>query len=56
MIIRMRPAPELVFAGKEPEGWTGKVIPEEETGLGYGIQDFFRLRTFRAAFQCVELS
>ena len=49
MILRMRPAPGLVFAGKEPQGWTGEVIPEEETGLGYGIQDFLRLRKLARA-------
>jgi hypothetical protein len=44
MIIRLRPAPSLVFAGREPDGYEGEVIPEEDFGLGYGINDFLRLR------------
>lgn len=44
MILRMRPAPSLVFEGSEPEGWTGDVIKRDQFGLGLGLDDFFRLR------------
>ena len=44
LIIRLRPADELVFAGHEPDGWAGPVIPESDFGLGLGLDDFFRLR------------
>jgi len=44
MIIRLRPSDDLVFAGHEPEGWDGEVIPESDFGLGLGLDDFFRLR------------
>ena len=38
----------MIFAGHEPEGWVGgQSIPEDEFGLGYGIEDFFRLRESR---------
>lgn len=50
MIVRMRPAPDLVFEGSEPEGWTGDVIKRDQWGLGLGLDDFFRLREFRASF------
>ncbi|GFZ50715.1 hypothetical protein JCM24511_08473 [Saitozyma sp. JCM 24511] len=43
LILRMKPAPGIVFAGHEPEGWTGEVIPHDEWGLGLGLEDFFRL-------------
>ena len=43
LIIRLRPSPNLVFEGHEPEGWTGPVIPQDQFGLGYGIEDFFQL-------------
>lgn len=42
----MKPAPGIVFAGHEPEGWTGEVIPHDEWGLGLGLEDFFRLCEF----------
>lgn len=44
LIIRMKPSPELAFQGRVPEGWTGEVIPEEDFGIGYTIEDFFALR------------
>lgn len=43
MIVRMRPSPELVFEGSEPEGWTGEVVKRDQWGLGLGLDDFFRL-------------
>ncbi|KAK1926197.1 hypothetical protein DB88DRAFT_481029 [Papiliotrema laurentii] len=43
LIIRMKPSPELAFQGRVPEGWTGEVIPEEDFGIGYTIEDFFAL-------------
>lgn len=46
MILRMRPAPDLVFEGHEPAGWTGDVIKRDQWGLGLGLSDFFRLREF----------
>ena len=50
MILRLRPAPTLVFAGREPEGYEGEVISEEDFGLGYGINDFLQLRTLSLIF------
>lgn len=44
MILRMRPSPDLVFEGHEPNGWTGGVVKREDWGLGLGLDDFFRLR------------
>ncbi|CAD6586295.1 MAG: hypothetical protein TREMPRED_004383 [Tremellales sp. Tagirdzhanova-0007] len=43
LIIRFRPADDLVFVGHEPEGWRGPVIPHSDFGLGLGLDDFFRL-------------
>ncbi|KAK8845418.1 hypothetical protein IAR55_006131 [Kwoniella newhampshirensis] len=43
LIIRLRPAEELVFEGNEPDGYRGAVIPSSEFGLGYTLDDFFRL-------------
>ncbi|OCF41715.1 hypothetical protein I317_04419 [Kwoniella heveanensis CBS 569] len=43
LIIRLRPAPELVFEGHEPDGYTGQVIKEADWGQGYTLDDFFRL-------------
>lgn len=48
MIVRMRPAPDLVFEGSEPEGWTGEVVKRDQWGLGLGLDDFFRLRESQA--------
>lgn len=44
MIVRMRPSPDLVFEGSEPEGWNGEVVKQDQWGLGLGLDDFFRLR------------
>lgn len=44
MILRMHPAPELVFEGHEPAGYKGEVVKKEDWGLGLGLDDFFRLR------------
>ncbi|WVQ80395.1 hypothetical protein IAT38_002500 [Cryptococcus sp. DSM 104549] len=43
LILRLRPAEDLVFEGHEPEGYEGEVIPENEFGLGYQLDDFLRL-------------
>ncbi|WWD05899.1 hypothetical protein V865_003983 [Kwoniella europaea PYCC6329] len=45
LIIRLKPAPELVFEGHEPEGYIGggELIKESDFGLGYTLDDFFRL-------------
>ncbi|WVF66452.1 hypothetical protein IAT40_001192 [Kwoniella sp. CBS 6097] len=43
LIIRLRPASELVFEGHEPEGYTGEVVKEADWGQGYTLDDFFRL-------------
>nr|XP_019014439.1 uncharacterized protein I206_00521 [Kwoniella pini CBS 10737]OCF53220.1 hypothetical protein I206_00521 [Kwoniella pini CBS 10737] len=43
LIIRLKPAPELVFEGHEQEGYTGEVIKQSDFGLGYTLDDFFRL-------------
>ncbi|WWC85746.1 uncharacterized protein L201_000612 [Kwoniella dendrophila CBS 6074] len=43
LIIRLKPAPELVFEGHEPEGYSGDLIKESDFGLGYTLDDFFRL-------------
>jgi hypothetical protein len=51
MILRMHPSPELVFEGREPEGYTGEVVKKEDWGLGLGLDDFFRLR--KSAFLSV---
>ena len=52
LIIRMRPSSDVVFAGHEPVGWEGEVVPDSQFGLGYGIEDFFRLR----GYLCVSLT
>lgn len=44
LIVRLRPAPELVFEGREPEGYHGPIVPEAEFGLSHTLEDFFRLR------------
>ncbi|WRT63637.1 uncharacterized protein IL334_000560 [Kwoniella shivajii] len=43
LIIRLRPAPELVFEGNEPEGYIGRVISKSDFGVGYTLDDFFKL-------------
>nr|XP_019048651.1 hypothetical protein I302_02424 [Kwoniella bestiolae CBS 10118]OCF27581.1 hypothetical protein I302_02424 [Kwoniella bestiolae CBS 10118] len=45
LIIRLKPAPELVFEGHEPEGYVGgrELIRQSDFGLGYTLDDFFRL-------------
>lgn len=43
LIMRMKPAPELVFEGAVPEGYAGPVIPQEEFGVGLQFDDFLRL-------------
>ncbi|OCF71245.1 hypothetical protein I204_08198 [Kwoniella mangroviensis CBS 8886] len=45
LIIRLKPAPELIFEGHEPEGYIGggALIKESDFGLGYTLDDFFRL-------------
>lgn len=39
----MKPAPGLVFEGHEPSGYTGDIIQSDDFGVGYTIDDFFRL-------------
>lgn len=46
LIIRMRPPPEIAFEGRVPEGFKGEVVPEDQFGIGYGIEDFFRVRGY----------
>ncbi|WWC58054.1 uncharacterized protein I303_100589 [Kwoniella dejecticola CBS 10117] len=43
LIIRLKPAPELAFEGHEPEGYSGEIIKQSDFGLGYTLDDFFRL-------------
>ncbi|KAL0243942.1 hypothetical protein I308_105205 [Cryptococcus tetragattii IND107] len=43
IIIRLRPAEELVFEGHGPEGWTGDVISREDWGEGLELEDFMKL-------------
>lgn len=43
IIIRLRPAEELVFEGHEPEGWTGDVVSREDWGEGLELEDFMKL-------------
>lgn len=56
LIVRMRPAPSLVFEGYEPDGWTGEVIPKSEWGLGLNLEDFFRLRRYPSVFTSLRFS
>lgn len=46
LILRMRPAPDLVFEGNIPEGYVGPVIPTEEFGVGLPFEEFLRLSMF----------
>ncbi|KAK4683727.1 hypothetical protein P7C73_g6503, partial [Tremellales sp. Uapishka_1] len=41
----MRPAPELVFEGREPEGYIGghDLVKQDDFGDGLPLEDFFRL-------------
>ncbi|WOO80370.1 putative protein [Vanrija pseudolonga] len=43
LILRMKPAPELVFEGHVPEGYTGPVVPADQFGVGLPYDDFLRL-------------
>ncbi|KAL7418899.1 hypothetical protein Q5752_006583 [Cryptotrichosporon argae] len=43
LIIRLKPAPSIVFEGHEPQGYDGPVVPVDDFGLGLTIDDFFRL-------------
>lgn len=43
----MRPAPDLVFEGNEPAGYTGPVVPADEFGIGLPFDDFLRLGEFK---------
>ncbi|KLT40136.1 hypothetical protein CC85DRAFT_287844 [Cutaneotrichosporon oleaginosum] len=43
LIIRMKPAPGLVFEGAVPNGYAGPVVPQEEFGVGMQFDDFLRL-------------
>lgn len=47
LILRMRPAPDLVFEGNEPAGYTGPVVPADEFGIGLPFDDFLRLGEFQ---------
>lgn len=44
LILRMKPAAELVFEGHIPEGYAGPVIPAEDFGVGLPPDEFLRLR------------
>jgi hypothetical protein len=52
--MRLKPAPGLVFEGHEPEGYTGDVVSQDDFGLGYGLEDFFRLRTFAISWLILD--
>lgn len=43
LILRMKPAPDLVFEGNIPDGYIGPVVPAEEFGVGLPFDDFLRL-------------
>lgn len=47
LILRMRPAPELVFEGNEPAGYTGPVVPADEFGIELPFDEFLRLGEFK---------
>lgn len=44
LIMRMKPAPELVFEGHVPAGYGGPVVPAEDFGVGLPPDEFLRLR------------
>lgn len=43
LILRMKPAPELVFEGNVPDNYDGPVIPADEFGIGLPFDEFLRL-------------
>ncbi|WVQ76352.1 hypothetical protein IAR50_006017 [Cryptococcus sp. DSM 104548] len=43
IILRLKPAAELVFEGHEPEGYTGDVIARDDWGEGLEFDDYMKL-------------
>jgi hypothetical protein len=54
LILRMKPAPELVFEGNVPDNYVGPVVPADEFGIGLPFADFLHLGMLLACKSTIQ--